>query len=101
MRRLFLYRFGFDCPGRFLFDRRIDQQRNAGDDEGDGEKLALIQADGVEHLVFEIDLGLFDELDEETHSEAADKEEPEEESAMDLVEIVVVDVEHCQTEDEI
>ena len=72
-------RFGFpdrlrvDDRGRFFRLGGIDQQRDAGDDEGDGEDLAHVQ----EHRLLELHLRLLDEFDQEAHAEAAEQEEAE------------------------
>ena len=83
--------------GRFFCLGGIDEQADACDDEGDGEQLAHVQ----EHRLLELDLRLLDEFDQEAAAEAAQQEEAEEESAVHLVQLVLVDPDHDHAEQQV
>ena len=71
---------------RLLSDAAVHQEANSDKDERNTEALSHIQ----DHTLLETYLRLLDELNEEAHSEATDKEGSDEESPMKLWKSVFV-----------
>ena len=81
---------------RLLSDAAVHQEANSDKDERNTEALSHIQ----DHTLLETYLRLLDELNEEAHSEATDKEGSDEESSAKLRQSVLVhqDLEYSQKE---
>ena len=85
-----------DNRGRLFSDAAVHQEANSDKDERNAEALSHIQ----DHILLETYLRLLDELDEEAHTEATDKEGADEESSVKLRQSVLVhqNLEYSQKE---
>ena len=85
-----------DYHRRLLLYMAVYKESDAQKDERYAEPLAHIE----NHVLFEADLRLLDELDEEAHAETSDEECSDEESAMELRQTVLIhqDLEDAQEE---
>ena len=81
-----LYGLGMHYCRRALAPGGINQNRDTSDDKGDGKQLTHIEG----HSLLELNLRLLDEFDKEPHTEAAQQEGAEEETAVHLVQFLCI-----------
>ena len=92
-----LDRLRLHSPGRNALGIGIYQDSDAGKNERYREELPHIEG----HTLFEANLRLLDEFDEETHAEAADQERAEEKSPRKTVEFLPIEADKDQSENKV